>query len=201
MRRTAAALAVMAAALTACSSTPPPLAAPPSATSSAATTATTATTASSAAPSRSPRGLLVKAKGQTAGFSDQQSGAQQADFTLDAIEVDPPCTSQFTEKPEHGHRVVLTFTVKTTPQYRADQGWMITGHDFAIVGPDGVTETALVTGAAFMCLDQKEWLPTNPFAPASTYRGKLPLDTRNSGGVITYRPPTVNPSGGWEWQF
>ncbi|WP_258946824.1 hypothetical protein [Lentzea californiensis] len=145
----------------------------------------------------------MKGMGQTAGFSDQQTGAQQADFSVDAIEVDPKCTGEFVEKPEHGHRIVLTFTVKTTPQFRADQGWLVTGHDFAIVGPDGVTETALVTGAAFMCHNQQEWLPTSPFAPASTYRGKLPLDTRNTSGTITYRPPLFGMagSGGWEWQI
>lgn len=199
MRRTAV-LAVVAAAVTACSSTPPPLAGPPSSSSTSAT-ATSAPSATSAAPAKSPRGLLVKSLGQTAGFSNEKSGALQAEFTLDAIEVDPKCTGPYVERPTHGHVVVLTFTVKTTPQYLADQGWMITGHDFAIVGPDGVTETALVTGAAFSCLTESEQLPTNPYAPASTYRGKLPLDTRNTKGTITYRPPVINVSGGWEWQF
>ncbi|WP_086665502.1 hypothetical protein [Lentzea kentuckyensis] len=143
----------------------------------------------------------MKAVGQTAGFSNEKSGAQQADFTLDAVEVDPKCTGPYVEKPEHGHVIVLTFTVKTTPAYLAEQAWMITGHDFEIVGPDGVTETALVTGAAYSCLAEAEQLTTDPYAPASTYRGKLPLDSRNTSGTITYRPPAINLSGGWEWQF
>lgn len=167
-------------------------------TTSAITSSSAATT--SPPPSTSTRGLLVKAIGQPAHWATNNN-VKQATFVVDAVQVDPKCTGEFSKPAERGHLVVLSFTVTTTPDYRADQLWSITAHDFSIVGPDGVTESSLSTGPAFSCLRNEEYLPTEPYATGSKYIGKIVLDTRNASGVVTYRSPAIGLQGGWEWQI
>ena len=75
----------------------------------------------------------------------------------------------------------------------------ITPHQWSVVGPDGVTESAIATGAAFTCLESSEQLPVEQFTPSSKYRGKIVLDTASASGVLLFRPGITN--GGWEWSF
>ncbi|XVV05821.1 hypothetical protein ACQPW3_10695 [Actinosynnema sp. CA-248983] len=200
MRRSAKAalLAVLAALSAACSSAP--AAAPDaSVTGTSTTTSGTSTPSSTAStPARSARGLLAKGIGQQAGFSTP-AGVDQATFTLDAITVDDPCTGPYPKAAEQGHMVVLSFTVTTAATLLPEEGWHIRPADFALVGPDGVTDTNLDTTAALMCLADRDLLPTEPYAPASKYVGKIALDTRHPAGTVLYRPQNMRDGGGWEW--
>lgn len=202
MRRSAKAalLAALAALSAACS--PAPAAAPDASVTGSSTTRTTAATSTplstTSAPVRSARGLLVKSIGQPAGFSTP-AGVDQATFTLDAITVDAPCTGPYPKAAEQGHMVVLSFTVTTATTLLREEGWHIRPADFALVGPDGVTDTNLDTTAALMCLADRDLLPTEPYAPASKYVGKIALDTRHAAGTMLYRPRNMRDGGGWEW--
>ncbi|MEU4802837.1 hypothetical protein [Actinosynnema sp. NPDC023587] len=116
-------------------------------------------------------------------------------FTLDRIEVDAQCA-----KPsENGHMIALTFSVDTTPLLDPAHHWFITPQHFAIVGPDGVTDTNVATAAAYGCLDSNDHLPRSAYAPSSKYSGRIALDSRYASGLITYRPGIMAP--GWEWPF
>jgi hypothetical protein len=198
MRRSAT-VALLAALSAACSSTPS--AAPPTTSTAPTTTNTVATSTPSSttsAPTTSVRGLLAKSLGQSAGFSSP-NGADQATFTLDAITVDAPCTGPYAEPAEQGHMIVLAFTITTAPTLLADQGWYIHAHDFALVGPDGVTSINLDTNASRLCLTDAERLPLDPYAAGSKYVGKIALDAKHATGTITYRPQNMGNGGGWEW--
>jgi serine phosphatase RsbU (regulator of sigma subunit) len=90
--------------------------------------------------------------------------------------------------------------VQTTPKLDPNTYFSISPGDVAVVGPDGLTECPVFSGASFGCLKDTEMLPQNPFTPASKYRGSVLLDTRHTSGATTFRPATMG-GGGWEWQF
>jgi len=182
----------------ACTSTPgaqqDPATSSPPATTSSPTTSTPSSTSTD--PARSARGLVVKKVGERAMIGNDESD-MRASFTLDAIEVDPPCAEG--GAPEHGHFIAVAFTVRTTALLDTSRHWFISPQEFQVVGPDGVTESDVSTTAGFGCLPNSEYLPKIPYTPGSTYTGKVVLDSRNPSGVITYRPYFVTP--GWEWVF
>lgn len=118
--------------------------------------------------SLSPRGLIPKTIGQVAGVGDDATNPDLS-FTVDAITADATCTSQFAQKPENGHFIALSMTVKTSVTMDKTLVMMVTPFDFAIVGADGVTETNLTTGGSAMCLSDWEQFPTQQLAPGSQY--------------------------------
>jgi hypothetical protein len=149
--------------------------------------------------SLSPRGLIPKTLGQIAAIGDQAN--PDLSFTVDAITVDGGCPAQFAEKPENGHFVVLSMTVKTSVTMDKTLFFMVTAHDFATVGPDGVTETNIATIGAYSCLSDQEQFPSQPLGAGSQYVGKVVLDSRNTHGILEYRPPMLIDNSGWEWTF
>lgn len=192
-----AAFALAAALSAACTSTPD--AAPASSSTAAPSTTTAAPSSTTSAPSsaaRSARGLLVKQLGERAGIGNTPADAR-AWFTLERIEVDPKCDSA--TPAENGHMIALRFKVDTTALLDTSQHWFIAAQDFAVVGPDGVTDTNVSTGPGFGCLPDREYLPGSPYAPNSTYTGAVVLDSRYAAGTITYRPQVDLAGNGWEW--
>ncbi|MDQ3578040.1 MAG: hypothetical protein M3443_10665, partial [Actinomycetota bacterium] len=157
---------------------------------------TTTTNSAPATPAKSPRGNIMKTVGQAAGLSDA-SGKTMMTFTLDKVTVDPKCSSPYAEKAKHGHYVSLAFTVKTTTDLTADSGiYGLTQHDFDIVGADGITESEV--SSYTLCMNNDEYLTSDPFAPASQYGGLIVLDTKHTTGTIVFRPPGMTGNGGWE---
>jgi hypothetical protein len=163
-----------------------------------------ATTATTSASKRSPRGTIAKKVGDVAALCTDDSCTQFAvTFTVDKIEVDPKCTGKYARqsgsKPERGHFVALTFTVKTTDRFADDQAFFtVNPYDFSVVGPDGLTETP--GPGAYGCLPDSELLPTANYAPSSQYVGKMLVDTKHPKGILMFRPAVMG-TGGWEWEF
>jgi hypothetical protein len=120
-------------------------------------------------------------------------------FTIHAITPDGQCTSEYAQKPENGHFVILKITAKTST--RTQQQLMIIPNDFAVVGADGVTETALTSGPANGCLKNADRFPPQVLAAGSQYTGALVLDSKSNHGVLTFRPSGLQDNGGWEWAF
>jgi hypothetical protein len=150
--------------------------------------------------SLSPRGLIPKTLGQVAAIGDDPANPDLS-FTVDTITVDGGCPGQFAQKSENGHFVVLSMTVKTSVTMDKTLFFMVTAHDFATVGPDGVTETNVSTGNAYSCLPDQEQFPMQPLGAGSQYVGKVVLDSRNTHGILEFRPPMLIDNSGWEWTF
>jgi hypothetical protein len=150
--------------------------------------------------SLSPRGLIPKTLGQVAAIGDDPTNPDLS-FTVDAITVDGGCTSQFAEKPENGHFVVLSMTVKTSVTMDKTLFFTVNAHDFATIGPDGVTETNVATVGTYSCLSDREQFPSQPLGGGSQYVGKVVLDSRNAHGILEFRPPMLIDNSGWEWTF
>lgn len=146
------------------------------------------------APS-SVRGNLIKHVGETAAWGTDDS----VSYVVDKITVDPRCNSGFASRPENGHFVRLDIRVETTVTMPVDQGYSINPYDWKVVGPDGITDSAVATGASFSCLKAADMLPPDGFSPASKYRGSIILDTRHSAGTLIFRPGFL--AGGWEWNY
>lgn len=163
-------------------------------------TVTATSTTKKATSSLSPRGLIPKTVGQVAAIGDDAANPDLS-FTVDAITVDGKCTSQFAENPENGHFVVLSMTVKTSVTMAKSLFFVVSPADFAIVGADGVTETNLTTAGSFGCLSDREQFPSQQFAAGSQYVGKVVLDSKNTHGILEFRPPMLIDNSGWEWTF
>ncbi|NMH97295.1 hypothetical protein [Pseudonocardia acidicola] len=190
------AVATAALVLTACSDSPPasnppapnvPTAAPP-------------TTTAAALP-KSERGLTIKQVGQPAGWTTADGSTQEVTFVIDKITVDPKCEASYSQKPENGHFVRVDIRAETTTAMETNAGYAISPSEWAVVGPDGVTESSVASGPSFSCLRSSDMFPTDPLTPASKYRGSIVLDTRSTSGTLTFRPGFFGGSGGWEWRF
>ena len=194
IRAAAAALALPAllAACAAPATSTPPLNVPPAPEVSAPAAAATP------AGDLSTRGNVVKQPGEIAGFGPTQDNIVVT-FAIDKITVDAKCTSSYAQKPENGHFVKLDVRAETKPTMPTDRGYSINPFEFSTVGPDGITEQSLTTGSSFTCLDQSEQFPST-ISPGSKYRGSLILDTKNTSGVLVYRPNFML-GGGWEWNY
>ncbi|MEU4770225.1 hypothetical protein AB0H12_44125 [Actinosynnema sp. NPDC023794] len=195
-------MAIVAALSAACTSTPD--AAPAGDTAAASsTTSATSTTSTAAASAISPRGLEVKAVGQSASVTNAE-GVVLGRFTLGAVTVDGPCAGRFSRPAQHGHMILLSIHLDMSPMATANS-WSIRPEDFALVGPSGVTATSLRTAASDACLPDDERLPMGPYEPIRKYVGRLALDAPHASGTITYQPSgmagPVNMKGGvgWEW--
>ena len=163
-------------------------------------TITATSTTKKITSSLSPRGLIPKTLGQVAAIGDDPTNPDLS-FTVDAITTDGGCTSQFAEKSENGNFIVLSMTVKTSVTMDKTLFFMVNAHDFATVGPDGVTETNVATAGAYSCLTDREQFPSQPLGAGSQYVGKVVLDSRNAHGILEYRPPMLVGNSGWEWTF
>lgn len=156
------------------------------------------TTPPSEAAEKSSRGLIHMKVHQPIDFTDQ-SGAITATLVLEKLTVDGNCTSQYAQKPEHGHFLIVKMRVETTSNLSPNEYLSIIPAGWSIVGSDGIIESSVSTGPSFSCLDPKDHFPNEQFAPAAKYRGAIVLDTANTSGILMYRP--LGKGGGWEWTF
>lgn len=194
MRKTATSVLV-ACLLTACGAnaddTATTLSLPPTTTDTTAPTTPTGQT-------RNERNNIVKHFGELATTLDA-SGDATASFTIDSIEVDPPCTGDFSAPAENGHLLILNMRVTTGPDLSDFGGnFLINPYDWQVIGADGTTETNLGTTAAFSCVGGSEKLPST-MGPGQQFVGKLALDSRSASGSAIFAPAFVD--GGWEWLF
>jgi hypothetical protein len=171
------------------------------ATSASASKSSTGTT-SAAAPSTTPgptinqRGNIVKQLGEVGGIKNTAAGPWIVSFTVDAIRVDPQCDAPGASEPLNGHFIAVDLHVTTDPSL-TDQVF-IAEKDFAIVGPDGVTDTNVV-GYGWECLRNR--FPDNPLGPGQEYVGSIVLDTAKTSGALVFTPYLNQDNSGWEWQF
>lgn len=152
-----------------------------------------------------PRGNLAMGLGEIASlwldvdndFCDEEALA----FSVDRIEVDPPCDSRHAAKPANGrHYVVLTITAETTELLDPADPLTSTGFlpmHFSVVGPDGITTTSL--DGVYDCLTASDMLSYARLAPSSRYAGKVLLNSPYDSGIVVYNPPLSD--SGLEWTF
>lgn len=152
-------------------------------------------------PERSSRGNLIKTLGQEAGFcSDADcTGPLAVTFTIDTITVDPACTSGYPEPAENGHLIAVSLRVATAADMPRDMFAMFSPSEFRVIGPDGLTVSALDALPAFSCLDQSEVFPMEPLGPGQQYAGAVVIDSPTPTGTLVYQPGAA--AAGWEWQF
>lgn len=163
---------------------------PPTSTASAAPT-------TPAGPSRNDRNNIVKQLGELASIVDA-NGNDLVTFTVDSIEVDPPCLG-YAQPAENGHLLVLTMRVTTGPDLSDLQFFHIVAEDWQVIGPDGITETNLSSAAAYGCVPESDRLTDSPMGPGQQFVGKIVLDSRNTSGSAMFLPSYTE--GGWEWSF
>jgi hypothetical protein len=174
---------------------------PPSISSSAA-----AATSNPANPLNRPmssRGNMIKKLGEEAGIcGDDSCKSVAVRFSVDEVKVDAACTEQFAGPASNGHMIAVKLRISTASDMRPEVGMdLFNPNDFAIIGPDELTESSLATQAAYSCLNDREKLPTAGLAPGSKYQATIVLDSRNTGGALQFRPSGSTVGLGWEWQF
>lgn len=148
---------------------------------------------------KSERGNLIKAIGEGAGITWE--GKEVASFVVNSIAVDPGCTNEFATEPENGHFVVLDVSLKTEPELAEapSPSFGLAGIGWTAIAPNGTTSNAdTFSGAAFMCLDDSEVLPS-ALGPGEQATGKIVLDVENPEGVLVHKP--LFQDFGWEWSY
>jgi hypothetical protein len=157
---------------------------------------------SSSAPAGSgdnERGNIEKQIGEEAGVTGTD-GSDLMTFTVDAIQVDYPCSGDYPQPPENGHFVGLSMHITTAPNLPADSFVDISATDFTFIGSDGVTVSNVDTFPAFTCAPDDEQLPSGPLGSGQQYVGTLVLDVPETTGILQYQPLYLS-AGGWEWHF
>lgn len=170
------------------------------------TTTSASPTPTRSSPPTSDRGLIVKTLGEDSGYGypdPDRAGEFSLKFILDAIEVDPGCTSPDARVPSLGHFIVLSLRFSTAPDMDAGVAtpYFFDPGDWHVIGPDGVRENENDTVEAFTCLNDSELIPREPIGPGTQLVGKIVLDASATSGLITYTPPAISNAGGWEWTF
>jgi hypothetical protein len=178
-----------------------PVSASASSSSAEPTPAETGSPTSSSAPDAdvNERGNVEKQIGEEAGITGPD-GSPAMTFTVDAIQIDLPCSGDYPEPPENGHFVGLTMHVTTAPNLAPDSYIDISAGDFSFIGADGITVGSVDTFPAFICAADDEQLPTGPLGSGQQYVGTLVLDVPGTTGILQYQPLYLD-SGGWEWSF
>ena len=157
---------------------------------------------SSSAPAGSgdnERGNIEKQIGEEAGVTGTD-GSDLMTFTVDAIQVDYPCSGDYPQPPENGHFVGLSMHITTAPNLPADSFVDINATDFSFIGSDGVTVSNVDTFPAFTCAPDDEQLPSGSLGSGQQYVGTLVLDVPETTGIVQYQPLYLS-AGGWEWRF
>lgn len=173
-----------------------------SSTSSAVPTTTAApATTSAASPSKSVRGLVPKQLNETAGISSIDGQRLIVTLAVTEFEVDPSgCEAYTSPLPAGMHRIVVHMTITTDPTLATDpnmQTFDPSPWDFNIVGPDGITENKNIADG--LCYPISEQLGPD-IGPAQTVTGVIELQSKNTTGILMFRPAATKP-GGWEWAF
>jgi hypothetical protein len=145
------------------------------------------------------RGNVVKRIAEEAGVSAPDASPAMT-FTVDAIQVDYPCTSDYPQPPENGHFVGLSMRVTTAPEPAGRLVPRHQRHRLLVHRSDGVTVSSVDTIAAFTCAPDDEQLPSGPLGSGQQYVGTVVLDVPETTGIVQYRPLYLS-QGGWEWHF
>jgi hypothetical protein len=165
------------------------------------------TTSAAPDPDLSPRGHIMKDLGEVGGLSHPDDLTPSLEelvlsFSIDAIRVDAPCTSEYAEEPENGHFVALDIRASTTENYPADVYYFnMNPTTFSFVGSDGVFVQNIATTPTYGCMDYDDpnLFPSATFTPASSYRGTVILDIPETSGTLIWTP--MGGTSGWEWQI
>lgn len=193
IRHGAVALSLLALILAGCTAAPDAQPAP--SVEPATSTPSPTPTASAAEPTQSERGNLVKEVGDTFGLG-AEGGGSLASFVVTKITVDPQCTSEFAEAPEHGHFVRLDVEGETAPEleqelYFASGSWFVVAENGTTFNGDPWSL------AAAGCMDQTERLPSI-IGPGERLSGAVLLDVPTPHGTIIMK---TDSGSGWEWAY
>lgn len=151
-----------------------------------------------ASPQTNERGNLVKQLGEKAGLGNHEQ-AFAVTFTLDKVEVDPPC-AQYGQKRHAGHMLLLHFRVATgnDPEVARSVASALNPFNFNEITTDGLTKQA----QAGSCTAFDNKLPYN-YGINQQYSGTIEIVVPEASGIIALNPP-LHPdaeSGGWEWHY
>jgi hypothetical protein len=191
--------------LTACGGSPSVSATSPSVESTASATTSAPVTTSAPATQeakKSARGNFVKALGEPTAITSQVTKKQVANFAINAITLDAPCTNPLSEASQNGHYVVLDIAAETTPELAESSfpRFNINSTMFRFVGADGTTYNGRVSSIPSLnCLPASEAFPVVGMAPGEKVGGKIVLDVPEPSGTIVFRPE--GSKSGWEWTF
>ncbi|MGX4707650.1 hypothetical protein LZP97_27005 (plasmid) [Rhodococcus sp. DMF-1] len=121
-------------------------------------------------------------------------------FTVTDIETNPGCEILPFGSGD-GDSVLVHLEIETTADFdRSSLTLPFTGDEWQAVTRDGVTDTD-VQGISLDCGDD----PPNELSPSSRYRSVVGLVVQDAGGVLIFRPDTVNADlaadGGWEFSY
>ncbi|UQS23896.1 hypothetical protein L1857_14175 [Amycolatopsis thermalba] len=149
-----------------------------------------------------PRQNVEVEIGEAVGYGSR-AGQPEVVFTLTKVTVGGRCTEPYAQEPENGRFIFLDLTVTTSPSMGGDfAGSVLNPNNFAIIGPDGVTETggSLSSAPAIGCLSRGKLFPL-ALSPGQNYHGTIVLDSRNTTGRLVLAPYGLDGFNGWEWNL
>lgn len=148
-------------------------------------------------PPESERGYLIKEIGEEAALTSYDY-IDLVVFTIDAIELDPPCTSGYPEASANGHFIAVTITAQTFPELSDAEIDTVSFSEWAweAYSTDGVRLNDPV-GTAYSCLAEGELMPFE-IGPGQKVTGKIVLDVSDVHGAIAFVPYA---GLGWEWRY
>jgi hypothetical protein len=152
-------------------------------------------------PQTSPRGNLIKQRGELAGIKDA-NGQYLVSFTVNSINVDIACTDPSATPAENGHLVAVDVSVETSPSMLDSdliQQFNMSSSRFGVISPDGTTSNAgAYSAATLFCLDNSVFLPST-IGPGEKARGIVVLDVEYSAGTLIFED--IWTDRGWEYTY
>lgn len=144
---------------------------------------------------RNERGNLVKELGEVAGFGPMENldGPQGATFSIDKIEIDPPCDPYMPEPKGHLLRLHVRAATGSDQRYADLLGSVLNSFSFSVLGKDGVTKPA-----DFGTCSEDAMTPPL-FGPNQKYTLLVELDVPVASGRLILDAGLTN--GGWEWKY
>ncbi|NLU81629.1 hypothetical protein [Rhodococcus sp. HNM0569] len=138
--------------------------------------------------------------GQYVGLKD--SSIDVATWTVRDIRVDTGCPNDSVSANKNGHTILADVELVTGPDYEPSQFPNLLspfkGNAWSIVGPDGVTETAITTPHSYGCasVDYPDAMNS-----ASRYQFTLAFDSRNPTGTLVSELRAGTSRIGWTWAY
>lgn len=136
------------------------------------------------------------------GAETNANGQVKLTFAVQSLKSTDTCSSRDgkLQKPKNGTFLVLDVTVTTGPSAASSLTKVLHPTDFSVVGPDGYTESDLLTLNAYTCYEGVVQIPIQ-LSPSSKYRGQIILDSPVPRGSLIYLPFGDSTGHGWEWKF